>query len=67
MKLIRIPEPAIKLGRLAELWDCSAAFLRAQVKAGELEAVKLGRDWCVTIAAANDFFERRRVGRRSRG
>jgi excisionase family DNA binding protein len=67
MKLIRIPEPAIKLGRLAELWGCSSRFLRNKVKEGELEAVKFGRDWCVTIPAANDFFERRRVGRRSRG
>lgn len=66
MKFIRIPEPAIKLGRLAELWGCSARFLRDQVKAGELEAVKFGRDWCVTIAAANTFFERRRVGKRPR-
>jgi excisionase family DNA binding protein len=63
MKLLRLPEPAMKLGRLAELWGCSARFLRDRVKAGELPAVKFGRDWCVPIAAANDFFERRRVSR----
>lgn len=63
MKLCRIPEPAIKLGRLAELWGCSARWLRAQVAAGNLPAVKLGRDWCVPIESANAFFEARRVSR----
>lgn len=63
MKLVRIPEPAIKLGRLAELWGCSPRFLRDRVKGGELPAVKFGRDWCITVAAANEFFERRRVSR----
>lgn len=62
MKFVRIPEQAIKLGRLAELWGCSPRFLRDRVKAGELPAVKFGRDWCITVAAANVFFERRRVG-----
>ena len=61
MKLIRVPEQAVKLGQLAELWGCSARFLREQVKAGELVGVKMGRDWCVPVASANDFFERRRV------
>ena len=63
MKLCRIPEPAIKLGRLAELWGCSARWLRAQVAAGNLPAVKFGRDWCVPIEAANAFFESRWVSR----
>lgn len=63
MKLVRLPEPAIKLGRLAELWGCSARWLRAQVAAGNLPAVKFGRDWCVPIEAANAFFESRRVSR----
>lgn len=63
MKFFRIPEPAIKLGKLAELWGCSARFLRNQVRTGELPAVKLGRDWCITVEAANAFFERRRVSR----
>jgi len=63
MKLVRLPEHGIKLAQLAELWGCTARFLREQVRAGELRGVKLGRDWCVPVSSANDFFERRRVQR----
>jgi len=61
MKLVRLPEHGIKLRSLAEMWGCTPRFLREQVRAGELVGVKLGRDWCVPVASANDFFERRRV------
>jgi len=61
MKLVRLPEHGIKLRSLAEMWGCSARFLREQVKNGELQGVRLGRDWCVPVSSANDFFERRRV------
>jgi hypothetical protein len=63
MKLCRLPEPSIKLGRLAECWGVSARFLRDQVAKGELQAAKLGRDWVIPVAAANLFFERRRVSK----
>jgi excisionase family DNA binding protein len=64
MRVTRIPEPALSLESLAALWDCEPRTLRAWVDRGELEAVKLGRRWRVPVAAANRFFEARRVARR---
>lgn len=61
MKLQRIPEAALKASALAALWSCSSQFIRQQIQAGELEGVKLGRDWVVPVAAANRFWERRRA------
>lgn len=66
MKIQRIPEAALKASALAALWSCSSRFIRDQITAGELEGVKFGRDWVVPVAAANRFFERRRVREVSR-
>ena len=63
MKLLRLPEPSIKVGALARVWGCSSRFLRDHIQQGKLEAVRLGRDWVVPLAAANRFSEMRRVNK----
>lgn len=63
MKLLRLPEPSIKVAELARVWGCSSRWLRALIARGELEAVRLGRDWVVPLASANRYFEARRVNK----
>ena len=63
MKLLLLPEPSIKVGELARVWGCSSRWLRDLIQQGELEAVRLGRDWVVPLASANRFFEARRVNK----
>jgi len=61
VKLTRLPEPAVAARDLAQVWDVKPQTIRRWIERGELEAVKLGRDWRVTIESANRFFEARRV------
>lgn len=63
MKLLRLPEQCIKVGALARVWGCSSRFLRDHIRQGKLEAVRLGRDWVVPLAAANRFFIARRTNK----
>ncbi len=61
MRVQRIPEPTISVARLALWWDVTAKSVRRWIEQGDLEAIKQGRQWFVTIRSANDFQERRRV------
>jgi hypothetical protein len=63
MKLLLLPEPSIKVRDLARVWGVTSCWLRKLIGRGELEAVRLGRDWVVPLASANRFFEARRVNR----
>ena len=63
MKLILLPEPSIKVRELAGVWGCSSRWLRDLIAQGDLEAVRLGREWVVPLASANRFFEARRVNK----
>lgn len=61
MKISPLLDPCIKLAHLAVAWDCSPRFLKRHAERGELERVRLGRDWHITLASARRFYEARRV------
>lgn len=61
MKLLRLPEPSIKASELARVWGCSSRWVRQLIQRGDLDGARLGRDWVVTVASANFFFEARKV------
>lgn len=63
MKLILLPEPCIKVRELARVWGVTTCWLRKLIGRGELEGVRLGRDWVVPLTSANRFFEARRVNK----
>lgn len=61
MKISPLPEPCIKLSHLAVAWDCSPRFLKRCAERGDLERIRLGRDWHITLTSARRFYESRRV------
>lgn len=61
MKLSRLPEPTISVGRLALWWDVSSKTVRRWIEAGDLEGEKRGPRWFVSIRSANDYQQARRV------
>lgn len=63
VRISRIPEPAITQADLAALWGVSVKSVERWRQAGELEGVRLGARWSITVASANRFFEARRCAR----
>lgn len=55
VKLILLPEPSIKVRELARVWGVTSCWLRKLIGRGELEAVRLGRDWVVPWRRQIDF------------
>lgn len=56
-----MPEPHIKLARLAILWDCGVKFLKKLIAEGHLVATMMGKDTAVTVASAIQYQQNHRI------
>ena len=50
--------PMLTLAQVARRWNCSRAYVRAQVNAGNLPAVRFGRRWLRFATTAIERHER---------
>ena len=62
----KIDQLAYRVKTFAELTDTSERFIRQEIYAGNLEAIKLGSDWRITAEAARAYLSSKKEKTRDR-